>query len=186
MAHINARCHQALRILLNRDDRMTVERLAKELTVSKRSAYYDICRINVWLEQSGVSPLETERGRGLWIPAENREQVERLLSEQGKDEMYIFSPEERVKVIVLYLVSSGEPVFIERLEGVRRRRGLLLHVTRNASGALQSGRRMEPVGSGQAQRDEYHEGHEKALLRDYCGKGVVEERVREDFQRCPP
>ena len=115
MVYINARCHQVLRILLNRNDRMTMERLAKELNVSKRSAYYDICRINVWLEQSGVSPLETERGRGLWIPAENREQVERLLSEQGKDEMYIFSPEERVKVIVLYLVSSGEPVFIEQL-----------------------------------------------------------------------
>ena len=31
-----------------------MEQLAKELNVSKRSAYYDICRINVWLEQSGL------------------------------------------------------------------------------------------------------------------------------------
>ena len=115
MVYINARCRQALRILLNRNGRLTMEQLSKELNVSKRSAYYDVCRINVWLEQSGLAPLDAERGRGLWISAESREPIERLLSEQGTEEMYIFSPEERAKVIVLYLVSSPEPVFIEQL-----------------------------------------------------------------------
>lgn len=41
----------------------------------------------------------------------------RLLSEQGTEEMYIFSPEERAKVIVLYLVSLPEPVFMGEKAG---------------------------------------------------------------------
>lgn len=113
--YINARCRQILRILLNRHTHMTMEQLAGELKISRRSAYYDISKINVWLEQSGVPPLETERGHGLFLSPEYRPQVEALLSEPGDGEVYIYSPDERVKLIVLYIVYSPAPVFIEQL-----------------------------------------------------------------------
>ena len=113
--YINARCRHILNTLLNRQDYMTMEQLAKELGISKRSAYYDVCKINVWLEEVNLPPLETERGRGLLLPFESRNQIEALLSDRSTEEVYIFSPEERVKLIILYVIHASEPVFIEQL-----------------------------------------------------------------------
>ena len=55
--YINARCRQILRILLEQREYVTMDRLAKQLGISRRSAYYDLCKINVWLEQAGGGEL---------------------------------------------------------------------------------------------------------------------------------
>lgn len=113
--YINARCRQILHILLNRHDYMSMEQLAGELKISRRSAYYDVCKINVWLEQAGVPPLEVERGHGLLLPFENRVRIEELILEHTAEEIYVYSPDERVKLIILYIVYSQEPVYVEQL-----------------------------------------------------------------------
>ena len=113
--YINARSVQMLRILLNRKESLSMDQLAQELNISRRTAYYDISRVNLWLEQAGVPPLELERGRGVRIPEENRERVEALLSARSGEDIYIYSPEERAKLIVLYLVCAPDPVFVEQL-----------------------------------------------------------------------
>ena len=111
--YVNARCRQILRILLGQREYMTVNRLAKQLGVSRRSAYYDLCKINVWLEQMGVEKLEIERGHGLLIPSGSRACIEELLSAPGGN--YIFSPAERMKLIFLYISNASGPVFLEQL-----------------------------------------------------------------------
>lgn len=113
--YINARCREILRILLDQQEYMTIDRLAKQLGISRRSAYYDLCKINVWLEQAGASKLEIERGHGLLLPSGSRECIQSLLAEQSGEEQYIFSPAERIKLIFLYIVNSPEPVFLEQL-----------------------------------------------------------------------
>ncbi len=113
--YINARCRQILGILLNQTQYMTIDQLAKRLNISKRSAYYDICKINVWLEQMHVHPLEVERGHGLFIPKEDRSCIETFLAAPSEKDVYIFSPEERVKLIILQIIQSEEPVFMEQL-----------------------------------------------------------------------
>ena len=113
--YINARSVQLLRILLNRNEYLSMDQLAQELKISRRTVYYDISRINLYLEQSGVPPLEAERKQGIRIPDESREQIENLLSDRSGEDVYIYSPDERAKLMVLYLVSSPEPVFVEQL-----------------------------------------------------------------------
>lgn len=113
--YVNARCRQILRILLERQEYMTMDRLAKQLGISRRSVYYDLCKINVWLKQAGVEKLEIERGRGLLIPSDSRACIEALLNEPGTDDNYIYSPAERIKLIFLYTMSAEEPVFLEYL-----------------------------------------------------------------------
>ena len=92
-----------------------MEQLAQELKISRRSAYYDVSKINVWLEQAGIPPLETERGRGLFVSPEYRSCIEQLLKEPAEDEVYIYSPEERVRLIILYIMDSPKSVFVEQL-----------------------------------------------------------------------
>ena len=52
--YINARCEKLLNILLSRSDYMTINQLAQVLSVSRRTAYYDIYKVNMWLEQAGL------------------------------------------------------------------------------------------------------------------------------------
>ncbi len=113
--YVNARCRQILRILLEQQEYMTMDRLAKQLGISRRSAYYDLCKINVWLEQAGAAKLEIERGRGLLIPADSRPCIETLLNEPGTEDIYIYSPAERMKLIFLYTLNAAKPVFLEDL-----------------------------------------------------------------------
>lgn len=113
--YINARCRQILRILLEQREYMTMDRLARQLGISRRSAYYDLCKINVWLERAGAEKLEIERGRGLLLPSDSRACIEALLNEPGGENRYIFSPAERMKLIFLYTMNAAAPVFLEDL-----------------------------------------------------------------------
>lgn len=135
--YVNARCRQILRILLEQREYMTMDRLAKQLGISRRSVYYDLCKINVWLEQSGAEKLEIERGRGLLLPSDSRACIEALLNESGAEDNYIFSPAERMKLIFLYTMNAAEPVFLEELVdccGVSR--NTVFHDLRDAAEGL--------------------------------------------------
>ena len=92
-----------------------MDRLAKLLGISRRIAYYDLCKINVWLEQAGAEKLEIERGRGLLLPSDSRACIEALLNEPNTGDNYIFSPAERMKLIFLYTMNASEPVLMEQL-----------------------------------------------------------------------
>ena len=46
MLYINARCKRLLNILLAQSDYMTMNHLAQALSVSKRTAYYDVYKVN--------------------------------------------------------------------------------------------------------------------------------------------
>jgi hypothetical protein len=52
LLYINARCKQILNFLLTQTKYITTEQIGAEMKVSKRTVYYDICKINLWLEQS--------------------------------------------------------------------------------------------------------------------------------------
>lgn len=116
-----------------------MDRLAKQLGISRRSAYYDLCKINVWLEQAGAEKLEIERGRGLLLPTESRACIEALLDAPGAEERYIYSPTERMKLIFLYTMNAAEPVFLEDLiDCCEVSRNTVFHDLKDVSESLKS------------------------------------------------
>lgn len=113
--YMNARCKQILNILLHSTQHMTIDQLAQELKVSRRSAYYDVSKINLWLEEAGLPTLETERGHGLYLHRQYREKIQQMLSSQSGEDVYIYTPQERAKLIVLQILSGNKPVLVENL-----------------------------------------------------------------------
>lgn len=115
LLYINARCKQILNLLLSQSKYITTEQIAAEMKVSKRTVYYDICKINLWLEQAELPALEIVREKGILIPHKERMQIQEMLESDEHKQVYIFSPEERVKTIICCVIYKSEGVYLEHL-----------------------------------------------------------------------
>ena len=115
LLYISERGKRLLDVLLAQTDYITMNNLAKTLDVSRRTVYYDISKINIWLEQAGMPALEIIREKGLFIPHKNREKIQSYLETNNEKTVYIFSPEERERGIICYIIYSDEPVYLEQI-----------------------------------------------------------------------
>lgn len=58
----------------------SLNQIYQKLEVSKRSIYYDICKLNEWLEYYNVSGLKVVRGKGIFIDENNKKKITRKVS----------------------------------------------------------------------------------------------------------
>ena len=112
---LNDRCRKILNMLLSAGGYTPMSAILSATGVSKRSIYYDICKLNEWLDGCHLSELTIERGKGIVIPPEEKEKIISLLEEARDDGGYVFLPSERVKIIICFIIYSREPVYIEQL-----------------------------------------------------------------------
>lgn len=115
LLYMNARCKQILNQLLSQSKYITMEQLAAEMKVSKRTIYYDICKINLCLEQAGISTLEVVREKGILIPHGERALIQEMLDSDEHEQVYIFLPLERVKIIICCVIYEHEAVYLDQL-----------------------------------------------------------------------
>lgn len=115
LLYINGRCKQMLNLLLTQTDYISLNRLAEALNVSRRTVYYDMEKINIWLEQAKLPRLEIVREKGLFLSYQERESIQKLLEQDTEQQVYIFSPEERAKIIICYVIYAPECIYLEQL-----------------------------------------------------------------------
>lgn len=113
--YLNLRCKEILKMLLNHNTYLSLQQIAEELNISQRSIYYDLCRINEWLTNNGISELRMVRGKGLLLDAESRHKIELCTEEKEIEETYIYSPMERVQIIICSIIYASEPVHVDLL-----------------------------------------------------------------------
>lgn len=112
---LDTRCQKILQYLLYADRYITVQEIAKEKNISRRSVYYDICKINDWLEAHDIEPIIIERKKGIFITKKHCEAINMLLKNVSENSIYLFSPMERVKTIICTILKRSKPIFIENL-----------------------------------------------------------------------
>lgn len=115
ITYLNTRCQAILELLMNNNDYMTMQQIADELKVSKRSIYYDLCRVNEWLADNQIPELEVIRGKGLFLNEKMKQQIENFAEEGEVEEVYVYSPMERVNLIICGIIYSQEPVHVDVL-----------------------------------------------------------------------
>ena len=76
--NLDVRCHEMLKYLLYQDGYTSITQLAEEMNISKRSVYYDIRKINEWMEAQHLSELVVERKKGIRIDDEQKVHHSRL------------------------------------------------------------------------------------------------------------
>ena len=101
--------------MLTQTDYISLNRLAEALNVSRRTVYYDMEKINIWLEQAKLPRLDIVREKGLFLSYQERESIQKLLEQDTEQQVYIFSPEERAKIIICYVIYAPERIYLEQL-----------------------------------------------------------------------
>lgn len=114
-AVMNARGREILQILLQCDDYIKVDEIARQMNISKRSIYYDIYHINDWLTFYGLPELSIVRKKGILLDEETKTEIEDILEDSMAMDDYVFSPTERIGVIICSIIYSEESVYIDQL-----------------------------------------------------------------------
>jgi transcriptional antiterminator/mannitol/fructose-specific phosphotransferase system IIA component (Ntr-type) len=100
---------------LTQSDYVSIQWIAKTMKVSRRTIYYDIEKINLWLKQLDLPRIEVVREKGLFVSHREREQIQTLLLQDTQQSNYTFSPEERAKIIICYMIYAQELIYLEQL-----------------------------------------------------------------------
>jgi mannitol operon transcriptional antiterminator len=112
---LDSRCVAVLRYLADSEDTMSIQEISRFFNVSVRSVYYDLSKINDWLQTQHVSAILVERNRGVYVTKIQSEKIKALLKSNENTAYYVLSPKERHRIQICTLLSSDAPVFVEQL-----------------------------------------------------------------------
>lgn len=110
---LDTRCTTMLNVLMTHQDYVSVLEIAKTLNVSRRSIYYDLEKINEWLQAHSVGFIQVERNRGLFLSSVQREKISELLKSEQDRIYYFLQPKERMQLILCSLFGQSAPVFVD-------------------------------------------------------------------------
>lgn len=117
---LNSRCIQILRQVAGEKNGILSNDLIDSISITRRSLYYDLGKINDWLVANNLGKIETLVNR-LYLRTNDPQNLERLLRSFSS---YIFSVEERRAIGILYMALSASHVTSGTLQ-------LLLDVSKN-------------------------------------------------------
>ena len=112
MTYMDAKSEKILNYIAVSQECVSVEMLEKTFKLSRRSVYYEICKINEWLVSCNLPELQKIRGKGYYIENKTKQQLENFKNKTSNRNIYIFSPMERAYIIICYVIYSGNPVYI--------------------------------------------------------------------------
>ncbi|MEF9967285.1 MAG: BglG family transcription antiterminator [Longicatena sp.] len=112
---LDSRCQELLNWLMENNDYISVVDIASYKNVSKRSVYYDLCKINDWLDLYKIPRIEIERSKGVFMSEIQKELVMNIIEDTSDESNYVFSPMERIRIIICYIINADKAVYIEDL-----------------------------------------------------------------------
>ena len=121
---VESRGRFLLEYIMKREDYVTLDELARHLHISKRSVYYDLIKLNHWLESTGIEAIKPERQRGILFSAEQKEQLRTYLEALDGTRHHVFYQEERMAVTLCELMLAKEVLTAEKM-------AKLMNVSRN-------------------------------------------------------
>ena len=112
MADIDSRSAAILRFLTKSTSPVSSEEIARQVGLTPRAVRYRIPQISAWLSNAGAELVHKPR-YGVFINA-STERKEKL-HEQVISHAFFYSPNDRIYLILLTLLSKTEPVIIKQL-----------------------------------------------------------------------
>ncbi|MGG6314168.1 BglG family transcription antiterminator [Paenibacillus macerans] len=112
---LDERSSSILALLQKTQGYLPVQELMDVLRISKRTVYYDMDKINDWLRQSGLPPVQYLRGRGFMLPDASRSRLP-AMAQGVQPQQYYLSSSERKALLCLHLINRSAPLFLHDME----------------------------------------------------------------------
>lgn len=111
---LDERSTRILTHLMNSETYMPIERITEKLHISRRTVYYDLEKINYWLQDHHMNPVEHVRSLGLYIPDETKQKIPTMIKTLDTWQYY-YSEKERQALLAIHLITSTNAVFLKDL-----------------------------------------------------------------------
>lgn len=118
IGYLNERTQKLINMVQKRSSALNIKEIAAELSVSARTIYNELDKANSWLAMKNLPEIRIVRGMVQPFSAEERVLVESAMQEEQDAENYIFTPTERIRMIVCQMIVSREPIYVEDLMNV--------------------------------------------------------------------
>ncbi len=115
VGYLNERTQKIITMILKGSSELTIKEIAAELSVSVRTVYNELDKADGWLAMKKLPLLRVIRGRVQPFLEEEKLALESALALETPKEDYIFTPGERVRIIVCQIMASDPPVYVEDL-----------------------------------------------------------------------
>lgn len=109
---LNKRCTDLLEVLLYNNQHVKISELASTLSISNRSIYYDIQKINDFFSEHGIDPLVQERRKGIVLDHTQRDFIQNHIFHKTA-EVQFFTPEERYGIEMCELFFHKKNLYVE-------------------------------------------------------------------------
>lgn len=100
--------------LVHASSHLSINELMEKFNVSRRTIYYDIEKINDWLEDNNLDPVRYIRSVGFYLEENTKKHIPEKI-ETIKKWHYEFSADERKAWLAVHLLIRESPLFLEDL-----------------------------------------------------------------------
>lgn len=115
---------------------VSIQELMELMNVSRRTIYYDVQRINDWLEENALLPVQYIRGTGFYLEKDTKEAIPKKMKALNKWH-YEYSPKERKAWLAIHLLMRERNLYLNDLmECIRVSRNTTLEDLRKLSADL--------------------------------------------------
>ena len=115
IGYLNERTAKMIHMLVKGSSVMTIKEVAAEMEVSTRTIYNELEKANDWLGAKELPKIEVIRGKIQVFSEEEKQQIEDAMEIKEPTDDYIFTPTERMQMIICQIILAKEPIYIEDL-----------------------------------------------------------------------
>lgn len=115
IGYLNERTKKILDLILKQSQPLGMKEIASEFSVSVRTIYNELDKINAWLKMKKQPALQIVRGKVCPFPDTEKLALDAMLQSEPPQEDYIFSPTERTRIIVCQMILSRKLIYVEDL-----------------------------------------------------------------------
>lgn len=113
MINIDEKQKRILQLLCQNDEYVSLEWLQETLSVSKRTVYYLINKINDTLAVYQIAPIQNKRGAGYYIENEQKKQIQSLFTESLVESS--LKAEDRIQFLICWLLYPDKVIHVETI-----------------------------------------------------------------------
>ncbi len=110
---LERRCVDLLKVILYANGPVRVSAVTEQFGISRRSAYYDLEKIDDWLSAHALPKLLRDRAKGISVTSGQAYRIQQILFHDGENPLRLFTPIERERLIICGIILSSRPVFTE-------------------------------------------------------------------------